>query len=273
MSDGAFTADFLFSVEKRMKIKNEYGYMKMLSSDNTWYPKLVRDNPIEGKSERLIWLLSTASIEQLTGYDGGESFGRFNYDEMATIMTELFPAGFGRAYKIAKLKLQNMMQAGLDPAGKWAADIGTYGAYLPQRLAAQALLNGGTAIGYDGVSFFNKLHPVHPLIPGLGTFANDFTGAPAAASGLTPAYPGALPIDDSVAIDTAYTNLSKALAYITGAVQQPNGAGDPRFLEPAFILHPPRMNVRVNQLMDASHIPMLAGVSGSAAGSADTKGV
>lgn len=263
---GAFTADFLFSIERRLRINNEFGYMNMLASSNIWYPRLLRDSPIDGKSERVIWLLSTASIEQLTAADGGESGGSINFDELATISQEYFPAYFARGYKIGKLRYMNFLNGGVDPVGKWAQDIGTYGAYLPQRLLAIAILNGGSVLGYDGVNFFSKLHPNHPLIPALGTYANDFTGSSAAASGLTPAYPGALPIDDSVTLDVAYTNFSKALSYITGAISQPNGAGDPRFLEPAFLIHPPRMSAQVHQLLDAQYI---ARAVGSAGGSSD----
>lgn len=262
MSSGVVSADFLFNVEKEMQILNELGYLRML--ENLWYPKVLRVRPMEGKSERLIWLLSTASIEQTSPADGGENGGNISYDELATIMTEYFPAEFKKGYKINKIKYLNFRRAGIDPATRWSSDIGIYGAYLPQRLLALAILQGGTTIGYDGVSFFNAAHPVHPLIPGLGTFANDFTGA---ASG---GYPGALPIDDTVSIDTALTNLGIALSYISGAVPQPNGQGDPRNLEPAFMLFPPRMTTRVNELLDADFIPQVAS---SGAGSADIKSV
>src|ERR1700686_5852157 len=115
MSQGLFTADFLFSVEKRMRNINVLNYLKMLSSENTWYPKLLRDMPLDGKSERVNWLLSTASIEQLTANDGGESGGNINFDELATITTEYFPAYHARGYKIGKLKWMNMLNGGLDP--------------------------------------------------------------------------------------------------------------------------------------------------------------
>jgi hypothetical protein len=262
MASGVISADFVFNVEKEMLILNELGYLRML--ENLWYPRVLRTRPMEGKSERLIWLLSTASIEQTTPADGGENGGNISFDELATIMTEYFPAEFKKGYKINKIKYLNFLRAGINPPARWASDIGIYGAYLPQRLLAIAMLQGGSTIGYDGVSFFNTAHPVHPLIPGLGTFANDFTGA---ASG---GYPGALPIDDTVPIDTALTNLSIGLSYISGAVPQPNGQGDPRNLEPLFMLHPPRMTGRVNQLLDANFIPQVAA---SGAGSADVKAV
>jgi hypothetical protein len=269
MSSGLISADFLFNIEKQLRVLNERGYMKMLASENAWARKVLKTRPLEGKSERLLWLLSTASIEQLTAFDGGESGGSINFDELATITTEYFPAQFARGYKIGKLKYRNALQGGIDPVARWVEDIGMYGAYVPQRLTAQTILNGANLTGYDGVSFWNKLHPVHPLITALGTYANTFTGSSSPASGLTPAYPGALPIDDTQDIDVALQNLAKALAYITGAVKQPNGAGDPRWLVPAFLLHPPRMQARVEQLLDAAFIPQVT--SGGGAGSADVK--
>jgi hypothetical protein len=266
MSQGIISADFTFNLEKRMRVLNEYGYMNMLASENIWYPKVLRDRPLDGKSERVFWLLSTASIEQLTPADGGENGGLLNFEQLATITQEMFPAYFGRGLKISKIKLLNMMKAGVDPAGKWARDIGTYGAYVPQRLCAQALLNGGAAasLAYDGLPFFSTAHLVHPLISALGTFANVFTGS---SSG---SYPGACPIDDTQTLDTAYINFSKILAYITAAIPQPNGAGDPRFLEPAFVLYPSRMKAQVVQLFDAEFIAKAASSGG---GSSDVRGL
>jgi hypothetical protein len=264
MSQGVFTADFLFSVEKRMRNINEFSYAKMLLAENIWWPRVLRPSPIESKSERVNWLLETASIEQLSPNDGGENGGSINFDELSTITTEYFPAYHARGYKVGKLKLLNMMNAGLDPAAKWASNIGTYGAYYPQRLAAIAILNGGNVIAYDGVDYFSASHPVHPLITGFGTYANLFTGS---ASG---SYPGALPIDDTQSLSVAFTNLNKGLAYIEGAIPMPNGAGDPRMLEPAYVLYPPRMKAQVTQLFDAEFI---AQAVGSAGGSGDIKGV
>src|SRR5579863_9484867 len=116
MSSGTFTADFLFSVEERMRVLNEMGYMKMLSGENIWYPKLLRTVPLDGKSERFIWLLSTASIEQLSANDGGEAGGSINFDELATIMQEYFPAYHARGFKTGKMKYLNMLNGGVDPA-------------------------------------------------------------------------------------------------------------------------------------------------------------
>jgi hypothetical protein len=260
--EGAFTSDFLFSIERRMRNINERNYMKLLASGNLWAPKVLKNMPLEGKSERVTWLLDTASIEQLTPNDGGENGGSINFDELATITTEYFPAYHARGFRIGKMRWLNFLQGGIDPVSRWAGAVGTYGAYYPQRLAAQLLLNGANITGYDGVSFWNTAHPNHPLIPALGSYANLFTGS---ASGV---YPGACPIDDTVALDVALTNLSKILGYIEGSILQPNGAGDPRLLVARYILHPKRMTARVNMICNAAEIPI---ASTGGAGSADVR--
>lgn len=257
---GAFTADFLFSIEKRAVAFNEYNYNRLLV--DAWYPKVIKERNFDTKSERLTWMFDTASIDQLTPQDGGETGSIGTFDELATVTTEFFPAMFGRGFKMGRLRFENFVNGSsgqLDPLGKWAAGVGAYGAYLPQRQVAQLLLNGANITGYDGVPFWSTSHPVHPLIPALGTYANDFTSS---ASG---AYPGAVPIDDSQTFETALTNLAKVLSYIATAVLQPNGNGDPRMLVPKFLLHPTRMAPRVNALLDAAFLPVSANSGGGAA--------
>jgi hypothetical protein len=112
-----------------------------------------------------------------------------------------------------------------------------------------------TSLAYDGEIFFSDAHPVNPFNTGAGTFSNNFT----AGSGA-----GAVPIDESVSLDVAATNLTAALAYIAG-LTMPNGV-DPRRLRARAILHPSAMTVRVAQLLGASIIPV---DSTSGAGSAD----
>lgn len=265
MADGIVTADFLFSLEKRMRVLNEYNYSNMLASENIWWNELARKRDFTGKSERVEWMLQTASIEQVTPNDGGEEAGNIAFEEVLTLTTEYFPAAHRKGFKIGKLKMLNMMGGGLDPAGSWAGAIGTYGAYYPQRLLAQILLAGDQTgnNSYDAVSFFNSAHPTNPLIPALGTYANLFTGS---SSGT---YPGALPIDDSQTDAVALQNLAIGLSYIVGKVSQPNGNGDPRLLEPRYLLHPPRMEAQVNKLLDADFI---ASAVGSAGGTSDIRG-
>ena len=264
MGLSVISGDFLFNAEKVWKVVNELAYFNMLPK--LWAGRVMKTRPMESKSERLIWLLDTASIEPVTvnPTGGGEEGGNISFDEMSTVTTEFFPQEHRKGFKINKIKYMNFANAGLDPIGKWMAGIGAYGAYYHQRLLALAILNGANVTAYDGLPYWSNAHLVHPNIPSMGTFANDFTGA------VSGSYPGALPIDDSVSVDTALTNLGIALSYIVGSVPQPNGQGDPRIMEPLFMLHAPRMRTRVNELMDADFIPQVAS---SGAGSGDIKAV
>lgn len=259
---GSYTADFLFSVEKRAVAFNEYNFNKL--TRDLWYQKVTKDRPFDTKSERLTWLFETAGIDQLSAQDGGENGGSLSFDELATITTEFFPAFYGRGFKMGRLRWENFLNGsnGLDPLTSWAGAVGKYGAYVPQRQVAQLFLNGANVNGYDGVSFWNTAHPTHPTISAYGTYANSFTGS---ASGV---YPGAVPIDDSQSLETALTNLSKVLSYIRTAVLQPNGMGDPRRLVPKYLLHPVRMTPRVNLLLEAAYLPLSANSGG---GSADLR--
>jgi hypothetical protein len=261
MSQGIFTADFLFSIEKKAVIINERSFLERMSADDMWaMDGVLKPAPFEGKSERVTWVIDSSSIEQMTPANGGEDGGALTSEEMATVTTEYFPAHFGRQFKMGKLKFMNFVQAGINPLAIWSARMGRYGAYMPQRLAAMFILSGETVIGYDGVAFFSASHPVHPLIASQGTYANLFTGA---ASG---SYPGALPIDDSVTLDQAFINLVKGISYIEGAIPAPNGAGDPRMLHVEKILYPPQLQRRVTQLTEMS---FYASASAGGAGSAD----
>jgi hypothetical protein len=256
MAQGIITGSFLFSVEKGYRVLYEDSYMHLL--DQMWWNRLVKVHNTDTKSERFEWLIQTAGIDQTTPADGGESVGPTDFEELSTAMLEIAPARFAKGFRISKMKWLNMLSKGMDPVASWVKASGEYAAYRPQRSTAELILNGANVTGYDGVSFWNTAHPNHPNIPGNGTYTNIFTGA---------ASTGALPIDDSVSIDTALQNLGKALAYISGGVSQPNGQ-DCRMLEPQYLIYPPRMAPRVNQLLDANFIPQVAS---SGAGSSDVK--
>ena len=256
---GSYTADFLFNVMKRSVAFNEYNFNKL--TRDLWYQRVTKDRNFNTKSERLTWLFETAGVDQLTPQDGGESGGTLSFDELATVTTEYFPAFYGRGFKMSRIRWENFVNGsnGLDPLTSWGGGVGKYGAYVPQRQIAQLFLNGANVTGYDGVAFWSTSHPTHPTISGYGTYANTFTGG---ASGV---YPGACPIDDSVSLETALTNLSKLLSYIRTAVLQPNGMGDPRRLVPKYLLHPVRMTPRVNLLLDAAYLPLSANSGGGSA--------
>lgn len=259
MSVGALTPSFLFEVERRLRNIEEFEFARMLSSRVIWWNKVGRVSNIAGKSERVTWFLSSANIRQVTPADG--SFidaGDITFEQLVTQTAEYFPALHTDGFKISKFEVMALDGTGLDALQTIMSGWGALSAYYPQRLMAQIILNGaatdGSANAYDGVPYFQgnatstpfpsvNGHPVNPFFPGYGGYATKLTGA---SSG---SYPGACPIDDTQTFDVAVTNLAKALAYVAG-IAMPNGQ-DPRMLQVAGILHPPRMKLRVQQLTNA----------------------
>jgi hypothetical protein len=113
-------------------------------------------------------------------------------------------------------------------------------------------------VAYDGQIYFSGSHPNNPFDTSAGVYANDFTGA---ASG---SYPGAVPIHDAVTVDVAFTNLTKAITYVQGALKMPNGE-DPRMLKVARLIVPTALVPRAAQLTDAKYIAQAATGGGAAA--------
>lgn len=268
------TPSFVFEYERRMRAISEQEYARRLSSEFTWWNKVCRTMNIQGKTERITWLLSTAMIEPT----GPTNSGILTFEELVTQTVEYPTFRHGKGIRVQRDQIEDLNGTGLEELTEWSAQIGNEIAYYPQRLAAQLLLNGantdGSANAYDTVPFFAdntartiggvsvKGHPYNPFRPSLGGYSNWLHGS--SASG----YPGALPIDDSVDVDTALKNLGKAIAHVQGW-KMPNGV-DPRFLTVKGILAPPRMAPRLRQLTNAAFI---AQAVGSAGGSADVQAV
>lgn len=252
---GALTPQYLMDLESRMETITESEYQAGLLS-NLWWDKISKVRTVGGRREVLMWLISTAQIRS-TGKDGGN----LDFEDLVSQTTEMEVESAGAGLKLSRFQLEDTDGQGLELAAAWSGDIGTYMSYWPQKLAADVLKNGHTAkyTAYDKQVFFSNAHPVNPGIAAVGSYSNIFT----AGSG-----PGALPIDDSVSLEVAYQNLTKAWAYIQ-SIPMPNGV-DPRGLEPAGILCGPRLYPRALQLSMAKFIPS---VVGSGAGVADIAGV
>lgn len=275
MSVGALTPTFLFEVERRLRNIEEFEFARMLTSRVLWWNKVARVSDIAGKSDRVTWFLSSANIRQVTPADGSFiNAGDITFEQLVTQTAEYFPALHTDGFKISKFEVMALDGTGLDALKTMMGMWGALSAYYPQRLMAQILLNGaatdGSANAYDGVPFFigNTTstpfptvngHPVNPYFTGYGGYATRMTSS---SSG---SYPGALPIDDTQTFDVAVENLSKFIAYIAG-IAMPNGQ-DPRMLQAAHILHPPRMKLRVQQLTKAKFFA--AASSGSGGGTQD----
>lgn len=251
------TPSFVMQYERRMRALTEVEYARRLAAENTWWNKVLRTIDIEGKSERVTWLLSTALIEPV----GPSGAGEITFEDLVTQTVEYPVLRHGKGIKVQRDQIEDLNGTGLNVLSEWSQQIGNEMAYYPQRLAAQLILNGaatdGTANAYDGKPFFgdnSHKHPNNPFNAGAGSYANYLHGS---SSG---SYPGALPIDDSVSTDTALTNLGKAIAYIA-SLKMPNGV-DPRFLTPKYMIVPPRMAPRVRQLHDAKYIAQAASSGG-----------
>lgn len=243
--------------EREMRVITETEYVRRLASGNIWWNKIARRMPIERLTERVTWFLETAMIEPV----GPSGSGVIEFENLVTQTSEYPTFRHGKGIKVQRDQLEDLDGTGLNALSSWSAQVGNEMAYYPQRLMSQLLLNGantdGSANAYDGVPFFttpSTPHPYNPFRASLGGYANWLTGS---SSGT---YPGAMPIDDSVTVDVALTNMSKALAYVQ-ANKMPNGV-DPRFLSPAYIIAPPRMAARLHQLTDAKFIAQAAASGG-----------
>lgn len=239
----ALTPSFLFDFESNMQAITENEYARF--SANLWWSKFMRTRPSGSRQEIISWLLSTAKIENLEKFGGKVPFE----DLVATYTTyENLYAGAG--LKLRRAQVEDLDGNGLELGGKWSADIGAYMGYWPQKQLVSLIKNGhlSTSQSYDKVAFFSASHPVNPFNTGAGTYSNLLTGGTAA------------PIDDSVTVDVALTNLSKAIAAVK-SIKMPNGE-DPRFLKPVALMGGPRLQQRLVQLTNAKFIAQAAATGG-----------
>lgn len=251
------TPSFVMQYERRMRAITETEYTRRLAAGNLWWNKVVRTIDIEGKSERITWLLNTALIEPV----GPSGSGTISFENLVTQTVEYPVLRHAKGIRVLRDQLEDLNGTGLSILNDWSMQIGNEMAYYPQRQAAQLILNGaatnGSANAYDGKPFFadnTNAHPNNPFNTGAGTYANWLHGS---SSGT---YPGALPIDDSVTVDVALKNLGKGIAYVAG-FKMPNGV-DPRFLSVKGLLIPPAMAPRVRELTKAKYIAQAAATGG-----------
>lgn len=254
------TPSFLFEIERRMRNITETEYVRRLSAQNIWWNKIVRPMPIEGRTERITWLLDTAMIEPV----GPSGVGEMTFENMVALSTEYPSFKHRKGIEAQRDQIEDLDGTGIQILSKWSENIGNEVAYYPQRLSSQLILNGantdGSANAYDGVPFFadnSNKHPNNPYNLSAGSYANWCHGS---SSGT---YPGALPIDNSVTTDVAFNNYAKALAFIQ-TLRMPNGV-DPRFLTPMYVMGSQALALRLTQLTDAKYIAQAAASGGGAA--------
>jgi len=261
----ALTPSFLMDLESKMSAVTEDEYARF--GQNLWWPKFMKTRPSGSRRELVTWLLSTAQIEDL-----GKNGGNLPFADILSTYTEYESRHAGIGLRLQRSQIEDTDGLGVDMSAKWSKDVGAYMSYWPQKALVSLIKNGAAAANksYDGVPFFSNAHPSNPVdSAATATFANIFTGAAASTPVTDPndaIYPGACPIDDSVTLDVALTNLSKVCAYIR-SIRMPNGE-DPRFLRPVGLLGAPRLAQRMTQLTEAKFIAQAAASGG---GSADVE--
>lgn len=222
----------LTTEDRLRKIQNtDYEAALKNATWDTWIGTLEST----GRRERLEWLLSTASIEQLPE-------NTMLFEDLVTQAHEIENVDFGKALKI---KANQFKDDQFGFAADWAAGMGAAMALHPQKVGLQLLLagEGANAKAYDGVPFFSKLHPNNPLDASKGLYENLLTGA---ASG---SYPGALPL--IVAGAPSPVNFARALAHVE-SFKLPNG--EARALVAKYVLHPTALKYAARQVTGAKFI-------------------
>lgn len=244
----AMTPSFLFDLESNMRIIQAREYDRLNSQ--LWWQQVAKTGTSTSKSERLIWLLDTARIQQ-TGKGGGN----LEFEDIVSQTWEYQHSHAAAGLKLTKDQIEDTDGNGVDFAAHWSRQIGAMSAYWPQKMLAGAIRANPTC--YDGLAYFAKSHPLNPFNQAAGTYHNLFTGS---ASGI---YPGAVRIDDGVTVDVALTNLQKAISYIA-SIKMPTGE-DPRMLVIDKIIIPPALSARAQQLTNAKFIAQLAGSNAATA--------
>lgn len=249
--------EFLFSVERRMRVISNQEYQR-LNAESHWR-EVAKELSSDGKKERLIWLLDTAGIDYVSNL-GGE----IEEADQITNTTEFEAKAATGGLRLNRFQMEDSDGGGIEAAANWARGIAQYAAYWPEKQVWTAVRNGDQAgfVTYDTKKFFDLAHPVNPFDASAGTFDNVFKTSGGVGG------PGAVPIDESVTLDVALSNLIKAISYIR-KIKMPNGQ-DPRKLRAAKLFVPPALIGRATQLTSAKFIAQAAA---GGAGSADIEAV
>jgi len=246
----ALTPTYLMDFESRMQRLTEQEYARF--NTNLWWQKITKLRSTGARRDVVTWLLSTATIK-----DQGKMGGNIHFEDLVATYTEVEASYSGDGFKLRRAQLEDTDGDGLNLGSEWSTQIGAYMKYWPQKRVAHFLKSGHTTkyVGYDKLPFFAMAHPLNPFALNFGNFNNVFTGAAAGA------YPGAVPLDESVTLDVALQNLRKIMTYIA-SLKMPNGE-DPRYLRPAFILCSPQLYPRAVQLTEAKFFGQSAGPGGA----------
>jgi hypothetical protein len=250
------TPSFTWDLESNMRLIAENAYSEILAKN--WWGNVGKETTLRSKRERFTWFLDSAGID----YTGDRFGSSVEFEELATASTEIVYQAATKGFRINRNQFEDLDGNGVATATEWARQQGALFAYWPQQQTSTLIKNGATVLAFDGKPLFAVDHPNHVFDSTAGVYANWFKST---ASG---ANPGALPIDESVAIDVAVANLSKAIAQIA-VVPTANGQL-PRNLRVKKLIVPSKLVTRATLVTDAKYIAMAASSGG---GSTDWSGV
>jgi phage major head subunit gpT-like protein len=231
---------YVATLETNIKKLFDQAYANL--ARHMWWECVATHSFSSNREERVFFALEQAYLS--AGGQGG--FKTFN--DLAYLTTVTENEYTQSALRITEAQLADYDGVGIKLATDWTAQTGRLCAHHPQKLVAKMLLaNGGNGANtYDGLSLFHANHLLNGRNTDNGTFTNVKT---------------AVPIDDSVGLDVAKTNLNKAIALMRG---QQTPTGYPRNLEPKWLIVPPEMWARAQELTTARVAP-----AGSQGGSVD----
>lgn len=235
MSGGiVVTPTFVFDLESRMRLITSNSYQALLAK--LWWMQCTKTIPSTSAREIMIWLLDTASIEYTEE-------GNIEFEELSHQQTEYKAEYASKGLRVRKSKFQDLDGNGVRLATEWSRQIGAYAAYFPQENVAKALLNGTTAVGYDGSAFFSTTHKLDPFNTSAGTYSNLLTTG--------------VKLDDRHTLETAFTSLNVVKTAVA-SVKMPNGKS-PRNLVIRGFIAPTAMCQRLNLLLDAKFLSISNG--------------
>jgi phage major head subunit gpT-like protein len=241
---------FLGSLESNMRVLFDQKY-KALNED-AWWQVCTYQSTSRSLKEIVYFSLESAKLHR--GYKGGFK----DFDEIRYLNTAVENEYTQSGLELTEAELSDLDGNGVQSATKWIGEIGQLTAHHPQQMLSDAILSN--PLTYDNLTYFNAAHYTNGVDVNDGVYANDFFGA--SPSG---ANPGKLPIDVSVTLDVAATNLTKAIATIK---QLKTPTGYPRKLRVKALIVPPALYGRAVQLVMGAFLP---GAAVSGGGTADNK--
>jgi phage major head subunit gpT-like protein len=235
---GALTPEFLANFETNITHEQENEYLALSAADNLWWDRVAKKRTTMTKKEIITFLFASARIRETN------SAGHVPYEDIAAHYTEIETKYASAGFKITRDQLEDVQNGvvggeAIDLGSEWATQIGGQMAYYPQEKVAEFIDNGESLTGYDGEPYFDTAHPLHPLAPENGTYANLHTSAD-------------FQITTSSTSDQILTALRKFFAHMA-TIKMPNGS-QPRFLRPEAIICGPHLAPMISNALEAKII-------------------